>query len=297
VYDGTNCHRPSRISCVNDSQPAILCFAKLSAARCRVLVAQVFSDTCRVATRRWALCGVRRHCAALVLCCSLYGLRMPAQTPGGGAITYQMDLVDRGVAMLRYSVRTGSIRIDMYSDTTPDANEISEVFDLHRGTWIVLMPRVRMYVQMPGGRVNRRPNQVESDTTQVEDVRSDTGHVTTTGRAETVAGIVCNDYVGRSNGISYEMCLAAGMGDFIPGVLPPQVNAAAGDSGVIAKSLTAFLRRGVFPLKLVTLRDGKMSTIVATQVSRDAPDSSLFMVPTDYRPMFSQEPPPAPRQR
>jgi Domain of unknown function (DUF4412) len=157
------------------------------------------------------------------------------------------------------------------------------------------MPREKMYVQMPGGPVNRRPSLLKSDTSRGDDVQGDANRVTTTGRSETVAGIICNDYVGHSNDISYELCLATDMGDFAPAALPPQLTAAQGDSGHVAKSLIALVGRGVFPLKVVTLHDGRVSTIVATQVSRDLPDTSLFTIPPDYRPMFGQGPALAPR--
>jgi hypothetical protein len=233
--------------------------------------------------------------AAVVLCCGLSGIRVLAQSPRGGVVTFQMDRGDGGAAVVRYSVRTGSLRLDLYSDTTPDANEISQVFNVRQGTWIVLMARAKTYIQMPVGRINLRHDRADSDPPRHDSAPGDTSHLAATGRTETIAGVVCNDYAGHSNGIGYEACLAPAMQDFIPFSLPLPLNTVAGDSGVIRTSILAFLQRGAFPLKIAVLRDGRMSRIVATQVSRDVPDSSLFSVPKDYRPMFGQLPTPAPQ--
>jgi Domain of unknown function (DUF4412) len=253
--------------------------------------ARIFED----AMTRWALHHTGRLTAAMVLCCSLYTVRMPAQTPGGGTITYQMDVPQGGLAILRYSVRGGSMRIDMFNDTTQGANEMSQVFDVRRGTWVILMPRMKAYMQMPTGIGSAAPHPIASDTSHVGGSRSSSGQFTPTGGDETVAGIICNDYVGRSQEGIYELCAARGMNDFIPTVLPPRMGAMARDSGALEGPLAALVGRHVFPLKLVTRRNGTVSTIVATHVSRDLPDSSLFVIPADYRPIFTPQSPQPPR--
>jgi hypothetical protein len=240
---------------------------------------------------------VRRHTvwftAAMVfssVCC----LRLPAQTPGGGVITYQMDAPQGGMAILRYSVRGSSMRIDMFNDTTQGANEMSQVFDVRRGAWAILMPRMKMYMQMPMGTRNAAQHPIASDTSHVGGPRDNSSQFTPTGGDETVAGVICNDYVGRWQADIYELCAANGMNDFIPTVLPPHIGAMTRDSAALEGPLAALIGRHFFPLKLVTRRNGTVSTLVARHVSRDVPDSSVFEIPADYHPMFAPQQPKPP---
>jgi hypothetical protein len=231
---------------------------------------------------------------AATVFCSICCLRLSAQTPGGGVITYQIDVPQGGMAILRYSVRGSSMRIDMFSDTTQGANEMSQVFDVRRGTWVILMPRMKMYMQMPMGTRDAAPHPIASDTSHVGGPRDSSGQFTPTGGDETVAGVICNDYTGHQQADIYELCAATGMNDFIPTVLPPHIGAMARDSAALEGPLAALIGRHFFPLKLVTRRNGTVSTIVATHVSRDVPDSSLFEIPADYHPMFAPQRPQPP---
>jgi hypothetical protein len=55
-----------------------------------------------------------RFTSAVVFSSACCCLGLAAQTAGGGVITYQMDVPQGGMAILRYSVRGSSMRIDMF---------------------------------------------------------------------------------------------------------------------------------------------------------------------------------------
>jgi hypothetical protein len=171
---------------------------------------------------------------------------------------------------------------------------MSQVFDVRRGTWAILMPRMKMYMQMPMGIGSNAPHPIASDTSHVSAPQGNGSQFTPTGGDETVAGIICNDYVGHQQEDIYELCAAKGMNEFIPAVLPPHMGAMTPESRALEGPLAALIGQSFFPLKLVTRRNGNVSTIVATHVSRDVPDSSLFAIPADYRPMFAPQRPQPP---
>lgn len=112
----------------------------------------------------------RRTAVSLIVGAALWGsssARLMGQTQTGGVITYQMDMskVDtvRGLkagfrGIVRYSVRSGSMRLDLFSDSTESPDRVvSQVYNARRKTSTMLMPGMKAYLQ--AGTVSGRAGQ------------------------------------------------------------------------------------------------------------------------------------------
>lgn len=166
---------------------------------------------------------------------------------------------------LTYAIKDQAIRLEM----TTNGLAFVYVMDLSKAQMLLLVPSLRMYMAMP--------ITPPAETAQPSVV------ITKTGRAVTILGYKCDEYVAKDKGVTTEVWLAEGLGTFM-GL--GSGNPILGGASKIANSWEDQLKgKESFPLRVVT-RDAngaETSRMETTKIEARPLADALFAPPADYR--------------
>jgi hypothetical protein len=212
----------------------------------------------------------------------------PSSAPGAafeGEITSKMSM---GTDLeVRYAIKGTRTRMETHtlqSDQQADVTQTSvTLMDLSSNTQTMFFPQTKTYTTVDWGEMAE-----EAADETGKDSSIDFPKVTSTGKAETIAGVTCQHWL---IGDKMDMCLAQGLGYFgggSGGILDKVKNPALREK--FKEQLDAnpefakFVEAGAFPLKIANVENGQAKTIMeVTSVERKSLDDSLFSVPADYK--------------
>jgi uncharacterized protein DUF4412 len=211
-------------------------------------------------------------------------------TAGGafeGEVTSKMFIGDQTMET-RYAIKGARNRIEAHFPQGGAQASLVQtsvtLMDLSSHTTTMLFPKTKTYMTMDWGeRAEEMAKGAGKDSQFVFP------KVTSTGKAETIAGLSCEHWL---IGDKTDVCMAKGLGYFggggSGGILDKLKNLAMREK--IKAQLDAnpefakFVEGGAFPLKMASIENGQSKTIMeVTGVERKSLDDSLFTVPGDYK--------------
>jgi hypothetical protein len=178
-----------------------------------------------------------------------------------GTVDYHVKAGDHE-SDIEYIIKGTKLRFNV----SQKAHAAAGIVDLTAKTMIILMPQQKMYMSQPF-----------PDYKKVAEASK--GKFSKTGNTETILGHTCDEYVYTTENGAAHVWLAKGIGMF-QGLF--QNKPTEMDSWV-----TLVKSKGLFPLKSSYQdKDGKeKSSMVATKLSKEAVDDSVFVPPADYKEM------------
>ena len=190
------------------------------------------------------------------------GLPAAARAQGTfeGVITFNLE-PGRGPATMQYSIKGQNVRMDM---SMAGGMEMYTLFNADTKTMDMVMPERQMYMEYSAANMPAMGDSIASK-----------ARLTWTGQKETIAGYECEHAMISSDSGSTDVCLAKGLGNFVPfgGGMRGRGATRSGWESAVA---------GMFPLKV---QRGDRVIMEATKIEKKTLDSSLFAVPAGYQKM------------
>lgn len=180
-----------------------------------------------------------------------------------GTVTFRTD----NGGDMAYSVRQGKVRMDI----NRQGHQAALIMDPSTRTMDMIMPERRTYMEM------HMPDVQAGD---AGDPQMDVD-ITRTGRTETVAGYKCEYWHvhPKKGGDDADACVSTELGNFL--VAQSQMQRRR-----IAAWEAAFGNKPVFPLKVVSSRNGHPETVMeVTKIEPKKLDASLFEPPAGFQKM------------
>lgn len=158
----------------------------------------------------------------------------------------------------------------------PQQGPTSIIFSKSANTATVVMPTRQMYMTMPLSETQSEIQQRMSET-----------KITATGKTDVVAGHKCAYYhvVNAADSTEGDACIATDMGTFAMFDAPSRGGGGGSSSMAFWKQLFASKSAGFFPLKMTSMKNGKVEdTMEATAIQEKSVAASEFVVPSSYKP-------------
>ena len=201
-----------------------------------------------------------------------------AQGTFEGMVAYRINQPGGGTSEMRYFQKGERIRHEMQAGPQTTAT----IFNGATGESMMLIPARKQYMVM---NVNEMSKQMGPAAAARSGAQTDFSRmsVRSTGRRETIAGVVCEHVIfSDSRGGSTDICGASGMGFMGAGKGMGSGPSTASLMGSKNPQMVALTRRGFFPLKMTMTGPNGSLTWVVTKVDRRRLDDSLFGPPAGY---------------
>lgn len=184
-----------------------------------------------------------------------------AQDTFEGVVTFQVAMGQNGPQNVQYSVKAGKVRMDVSMGTM----SMYTLFDPAAKTVDMVVPMRQMYIERS-----------TTDVMAKADSAVGSAKITWTGNKETIAGYECEHAtVTDDQGQSVDVCLAKGLGAFVP------MSGGMGGRGGMGGGWESRIGQ-MFPLKVM---HGDQVELLATSVEKKTLDASLFTIPDGYNKM------------
>jgi Domain of unknown function (DUF4412) len=190
------------------------------------------------------------------------GLPAPARAQGAfeGVITFNME-AGRGPTTMQYSIKGPNVRMDM---SMGGGMAVYTLFNTDTKTMDMVMPERQMYMEYSAANMPAMADSIASK-----------AKLTWTGQKETIAGYECEHAMIASDSGSTDVCLAKGLGSFVP------AGGGMRGRGAMRNGWESAVA-GMFPLKV---QQGDRVLMEATKIEKKTLDPSLFAVPAGYQKM------------
>ena len=189
--------------------------------------------------------------------------RAAAQSAFEGVVTFQVNAGPDGQQTMQYSVKGDKVRMDI----SARGMQMFALFDGATKMMDMVIPMRQMYMERS-----------TEDAQAMTDSAVAASKIDWTGRKETIAGYECEHATFTDDkGQSTDVCLAKGLGTFVP------ISGGPGGRGRGAMSSGWEGRIGQqFPLKV--MQGGEVEMLV-TNIEKKSLADSLFTIPNGYQKM------------